>query len=196
VPLVLGFVAVIAVAWGGIRLFTSHPSAPPPTADSAQNSVPEAPVAEQSSSATPPQAATSAPGASVSKSTAASGARPPSHAAVAGKKKPSAVARSSAPPAEASPAGVHEVLPDVPQRARRTIRGTVRVSVRVIIDQDGSVFAALADRRGPSPYFERLAIDAAKKWTFPAAESNAQRLMLVKFDFTRDATTARAVPVK
>lgn len=91
---------------------------------------------------------------------------------------------------------MHEVLPDVPQRARRTIRGTVRVSVRVIIEQDGSVFAALADQRSSSRYFERLAIDAAKKWTFPAAESSAQRLMLVKFDFTRDGTTARAVPAK
>jgi len=85
------------------------------------------------------------------------------------------------------------VLPDVPPRAKRTIRGHVRVSVRVIVEQDGAVFAALAEQRGPSRYFERLAIDAAKKWTFPAAEAPAQRLMLVKFDFTRDGTTAQAV---
>ncbi len=58
------------------------------------------------------------------------------------------------------------MLPEVPQRARRTIRGNVKVSVRVIVEQDGTVFAALAEQRGPSRYFERLAIDAAKQWTF------------------------------
>jgi hypothetical protein len=70
------------------------------------------------------------------------------------------------------------------------------VSVRVIVEQDGTVFAALTERRGPSRYFERLAIDAAKKWTFPPTDSDAQRLMLVKFAFSRDNTTAEAVPLK
>ena len=91
---------------------------------------------------------------------------------------------------------VQEVLPDVPQRARRTIRGHVRVSIRVIVEQDGTVFAALSEQRGPSRYFERLAIDAAKKWTFPPADATSQRLMLVKFDFTRDGTTAQAAPLR
>lgn len=68
--------------------------------------------------------------------------------------------------------------------------------MRVIVEQDGTVFAALAEQRGPSRYFERLAVEAAKKWTFPAAETSAQRLMLVKFDFTRDGTTADAAAVK
>jgi len=58
-------------------------------------------------------------------------------------------------------------MPDVPRRASQTIRGRVKVSVRVIVDPDGTVFAALTDHAGPSRYFERLAIDAAKKWTFP-----------------------------
>lgn len=68
--------------------------------------------------------------------------------------------------------------------------------MRVIVEQDGTVFAALAEKRGPSRYFERLAVEAAKKWTFPPADATAQRLMLVKFDFTRDGTTADAAPVK
>jgi TonB family protein len=91
---------------------------------------------------------------------------------------------------------LHEVMPDVPQRASRTIRGTIRVSVRVIVDQDGSVFAALIDDPGPSRYFERLAVDAAKQWTFPPAADKAQRLVLVRFAFTRDGTTARAAPLR
>jgi outer membrane biosynthesis protein TonB len=67
------------------------------------------------------------------------------------------------------------------------------VSVRVIIDKDGTVYAALADQPGPSRYFEKLAIEAAKKWTFLPVDTDAQRLMLLRFDFTREGTSARAV---
>src|SRR5262249_33569558 len=98
-------------------------------------------------------------------------------------------------PANAAVSGVHQVIPDVPQRARRTIRGTVRVSVRVIVEADGTVFAALADQRGPSRYFERLAVDSAKKWTFPPAEAAGQRLMLVTFASPGDGGAARAESV-
>ncbi len=37
-----------------------------------------------------------------------------------------------------------------------TIRGTVRVSVRVIVDAEGKVVAATSEDPGPSRYFERL----------------------------------------
>ena len=86
-----------------------------------------------------------------------------------------------------------EVIPEVPPDARRTIHGHIRVWVRVIVDPDGSVFAATADRTGPSRYFERLAIEAAKKWTFPAVDAPSRRLMQIRFDFSRDGTTGRAV---
>jgi hypothetical protein len=65
----------------------------------------------------------------------------------------------------------------------------------VIVEHDGTVFAALTEQRGPSRYFERLAIEAAKQWTFPPVDAANQRLMLVKFGFTRDGTTAQAVPL-
>jgi TonB family protein len=65
--------------------------------------------------------------------------------------------------------------------------------VRVIVSQDGSVFAAVADRPGPSRYFQRLAIEAAKQWTFPPADTASPRVMQIRFDFSRDRTTARAV---
>jgi len=61
------------------------------------------------------------------------------------------------------------------------------------VDQAGSVSAAVADRAGPSKYFERIAIDAAKKWTFPPLDGPSQRVMQIRFDFSRDATTQRAV---
>jgi protein TonB len=93
------------------------------------------------------------------------------------------------------PSSIHEEIPDVPARALRSIRGHIRVSVRVIVDKQGNVFAALVDQSGPSRYFERQAIEAAKKWTFPPAEDEAQRLMVVRFEFTRDGTTAHATPL-
>jgi outer membrane biosynthesis protein TonB len=96
-------------------------------------------------------------------------------------------------PVVTSPSALHEVVPDVPWSARRTIRGHIKVWVRVIVNQDGSVFAATPDRTGSSRYFARLALEAAKKWTFPPADTPTQRLMQVRFDFSREGTTGRAV---
>jgi TonB family protein len=93
---------------------------------------------------------------------------------------------------DASPSPISEVIPEVPRSARETIRGTVRVSVRVIVDKEGTVLVATADDAGPSRYFERLAIQASKKWTFAPTDSEEQRIMLVRFNFTRAETTARA----
>ncbi len=92
-----------------------------------------------------------------------------------------------------SPSALHEEIPEVSQSARRTIIGHIKVSVRVIVDQDGSVYAATTDRFGPSRYFQRLAIEAAKKWTFPPINIQSRRLIQIRFDFSRDGTTGRAV---
>ncbi len=94
---------------------------------------------------------------------------------------------------DASPLAVDEVIPDVSRSARQTIRGTIRVSIRVIVDQQGTVLAATADEPGPSRYFERLSVEAAKQWTFVPAASPEQRVMLVRFYFKRSGTTARAI---
>jgi TonB family protein len=92
----------------------------------------------------------------------------------------------------ASPSPISKVIPDVTRSAQKTIRGTVTVSVRVIVDKAGTVLVATADDPGPSRYFERLAIQASKKWTFAPTDSEEQRIMLVRFNFTRARTTARA----
>ncbi len=91
---------------------------------------------------------------------------------------------------------LNEVIPQASQRARQSIRGRVRVSVRLIVDKEGKVFAALVDDPGPSRYFEKLALDAAEKWTFAPSPVGTERLMLVRFDFSRQGTTVRAEPVK
>jgi protein TonB len=99
-------------------------------------------------------------------------------------------------PVADQPASVHEEIPEVSARARQGIRGHIRVSVRVIVDKQGNVFAALVDQTGPSRYLERLAIEAAKKWTFPPSDDQQQRLMVVRFDFTRDGASAHAAALE
>jgi TonB family protein len=87
---------------------------------------------------------------------------------------------------------INEVVPDASPGARDTIRGTIRVTVRVILNKDGTVLAATADEPGPSRYFERLSLEAAKQWTFTPAASEEQRVMLLRFYFRRSGTTANA----
>lgn len=96
----------------------------------------------------------------------------------------------------APPLALQEVIPDVPQRAVRTIRGHIEVSVRATVDPGGSVSAVAVDRAGPSRYFRRLAIEAAKQWKFPPLETASRRLIRIQFDFSRDGTTGRAVPLR
>jgi TonB family protein len=68
------------------------------------------------------------------------------------------------------------------------------VSVRVTIDKAGAVVDATPDDPGPSRYFERLAVAAAKKWTFTPSNWEEQRTVIVKFNFTREGVTAQAQP--
>ena len=75
-----------------------------------------------------------------------------------------------------------------------TITGTVRVSIRVTLDNEGAVVDATAANPGPSRYFERLSLAASKKWTFTPANSDEPRTMLVKFNYTRDGVAAYANP--
>jgi TonB family protein len=91
--------------------------------------------------------------------------------------------------------GIHQVLPDVPQKARDTIHGTVRVSVKVSVDPAGSVVDAALDNAGPSPYFANLALHVAQKWTFRAADASAasaNREWILHFAFKSADTQARA----
>jgi len=92
----------------------------------------------------------------------------------------------------AAPLAVNQVVPDVPRSARETIRGMIRISVRVTLDQEGRVVATNAVEPGPSRYFERLAVEAAKQWTFTPGNSAEPRTMLIRFYLKRTGTTARA----
>lgn len=86
-------------------------------------------------------------------------------------------------------APINQAIPDVSKSALDTIRGTIRVAVRVKIDKQGTVIGTTTEERGPSRYFERHAVDASKKWTFTPGKEEA-RTLLLKFNFTRFGATA------
>jgi TonB family protein len=90
----------------------------------------------------------------------------------------------------------HQVLPQVPSKARKTIRGKVKVSVRVHIDPSGSVTLAELDSAGPSKYFAQLALEAARRWKFAPAKATDREVFdewILRFEFFRTNTTV--VPV-
>jgi TonB family protein len=92
----------------------------------------------------------------------------------------------------ATPSPINEVVPQAPRSALQTITGTVRVVIRADIDQSGTVVATTSEIPGPSRYFERLAREAAMKWTFTPTNAAQPRSMSLRFYFKRQGVTAEA----
>jgi len=88
---------------------------------------------------------------------------------------------------------LHQEIPDVPRSARESIRGNIKVTVRVSVDRAGNVVGATLEDRGSSKYFARLATEAARKWKFVAAEDPPSRAWRLRFEFTRGGAAAHAV---
>lgn len=90
-----------------------------------------------------------------------------------------------------------KVLPNVPQSARDTIRGTLMVIVRVNVDSEGKVVHTEVEYSGPSKYFLRLALEATERWKFRPPTLDGQSVAsnwTLRFEFTRDET--RAIPTR
>jgi outer membrane biosynthesis protein TonB len=91
---------------------------------------------------------------------------------------------------------LHRALPDASQNALNTIRGHVKVDVRVSVDANGKVSNAGFKSAGPSHYFAGLALDAARKWTFEPAQAGGRGVpstWILQFDFARSGVDATAV---
>ena len=92
---------------------------------------------------------------------------------------------------------LHQVFPDVPRTARETIRGKLRVRVKVRVAPSGNVVGATLDSPGPSRYFANLALQAARRWKFVPAAVDGREVAsqwLLRFEFAR--TTTKVVPVQ
>ena len=86
---------------------------------------------------------------------------------------------------------LNQVIPDVSEKARSTIRGTVRVAVKVHVDSTGNIAGAQLDSPGPSKFFADKALQAAKSWDFAPAKldgHNVASSWIIRFHFTQTDT--------
>jgi serine/threonine protein kinase len=114
----------------------------------------------------------------------------PAASAVAPSQNPQAPL--AAPPAAPLPAVLHQEIPDVSRGARESIRGHIKVTVRVTVDRSGRVVGETLETRGSSRYFARLATEASRKWRFAPASDQPTRVWLLHFEFSRGGTTGHA----
>jgi TonB family protein len=92
---------------------------------------------------------------------------------------------------------VRRVMPEVSPSARRTIQGTIKIRVRVDVDSAGNVTTAKLESAGPSKYFSRVALEAARQWKFsPLADGTGAREWKLQFAFNRARTEASALRAK
>jgi TonB family protein len=97
--------------------------------------------------------------------------------------------KASAPPAEqrpATPGVITRVLPEIPQAARKTITGRVRVNVRVRVDGAGNVLQASLEPPRASKYLSERVLAAARAWKFPAG--NPPQDWMLRFELMREQT--------
>jgi TonB family protein len=86
-----------------------------------------------------------------------------------------------------------QVLPEISDKSRATIHGTVRVSVLVHVDAAGNVSQAEFDSPGPSRYFADLALKAARRWEFSPPEAAGRSVpseWRVRFEFSQSGVKA------
>ena len=85
-------------------------------------------------------------------------------------------------------------MPDIPQPARNTITGRVRVNVRVNVDGEGRVTQASLESKGVSSYFTSRVLAAARAWKFPAGQAPSEwqlRFELMRVDTRVSVAKAR-----
>jgi TonB family protein len=124
---------------------------------------------------------------------------PSTPAATAPAAVPPSVVPSKKPVSTANPGSasqgdiVRQVIPDVPQSARNTITGRIKVKTRVEVDASGKVTNATLTTPGPSKYFANLALKASQQWEFAPPQSNGQptpTTWTLLFEFSKSSTKA------
>lgn len=103
-----------------------------------------------------------------------------------------APAQTSAPiGAGINPAVRTQILPDIVPSALKTINGTLRVSVEVMVGADGKVTGATLASPGPSKYFAAKSLEAAGHWKFRPAAAGSWTM---EFQYTRSGIHVVAQP--
>lgn len=90
---------------------------------------------------------------------------------------------------------VQQVPPKISPSAQHTIRGKIKLRVRVDVDGAGNVIHADLVSAGPSKYFARLVMEAAQQWKFVPSPQPGERRWMLHFDLTRKETVVYAQPL-
>jgi TonB family protein len=119
------------------------------------------------------------------------------------KSAPAPAVVKTEPPVKAPSAGavkgevLEQSLPEISEKARDSIRGTVHVSVRVQVDPAGHVTGVTLDSAGPSKYFADKALEAAPRWKFFPTTVDGRKVpseWILRFEFSNSGTTAHPSP--
>jgi len=143
---------ILIVMLAGPKLFTRHMEAQPTPA-----SAPAHVKAQPKSEGRPPEVATQP------KQPSSIPVKAPSAAAVTQPVQPSKASSSSG---AVNGEVLEQVLPEISEKARDSIVGTVRVGIRVEVNPVGHVTGATLDSPGPSKFFADKALAAASRWKF------------------------------
>lgn len=192
------------------RLLKHDPNARPAENASSESSAPAAPSAPSSASASEAAVNSAAPSGETSRAKqeapkpAPAAKKPQQHpapppvAAAPASSQPVAVKSTSGNSTSAAAASevTHQAIPDVPQKSLDTIHGTLRVAVRVNVDDSGKVSDASFDAPGPSQYFAKIAMKSAQQWTFSPASAGqpAPREWILHYQFTSSGTKVIPAP--
>ena len=177
--MVIGASAVVLIAAFAMVMLSSHHHDAP----AAGQQTASAPAADSAASATPQQSAgdnaqpatkTSPPATQTSPQPTQSAPAPTPATPAPAMAAPQRHAAMKSVQGAAKGSVVQQVLPDVPERASRTITGTVKVGIDVDVDASGAVTGASIASQGPSQYFANLALKAVKGWKFAPAQVSGQ----------------------
>jgi TonB family protein len=91
----------------------------------------------------------------------------------------------------------HRQMPQVPDFAMHTLHGVLRMGVRVEVDAQGQVSGATLDPAGPSPYFAKFALEAARQWRFrPPVVDGHPAASAWKLEFSFQQSGAEVTPTQ
>jgi TonB family protein len=93
---------------------------------------------------------------------------------------------------------LNQVVPEVSEKSRNTIRGTVRTIIKIHVDATGAVSSAQL-AAGGSKFFADAALDAARQWDFAPAKIDGHAVpseWLLHFDFTPTETKVTPLATK
>jgi TonB family protein len=126
-------------------------------------------------------------------SQATGSARTPANAAASGVNTPAGPAAHPPAASSGSSKGAirKEVQPNVSASAQQTVQGHLKVAVRVSVSPSGDVVGERFESPGPSRYFSRVSMEAARQWKFKppqVAGQNVPSEWILHFEFTNAGT--------